>query len=69
MNPYLDINYSDRTAQIESVFEPTLKDIKKDPAYYAELLNDLLFHWAYGTRETMLMRMHLQKMRFNETGS
>lgn len=54
-NPYLDSNYVDRTKQIEESFEPTLEDIKNDPQFYAELVNDLLFHWMYGTRETPLM--------------
>jgi hypothetical protein len=57
MNPYLDTNYIDRTEQIESEFEPTLEDIKADPQFYAELVNDLLYHWVYGTGETTTMVM------------
>lgn len=55
VNPYIDINYEDRTDEIELLFEPTLNDIKKDPEYYAELVNDLLYHWIRGTGETPLM--------------
>jgi hypothetical protein len=61
-NPYLDINYKDRTSEIEALYEPTLKDIKADPEMYAELVNDLLFHWVYGTRETPLMVMVKKQM-------
>lgn len=57
MNPYLDIDYVDRTEEIEAAFAPTLEDIKHDPEFYAELVNDLMYHWAYGTRETPLMWM------------
>ena len=55
MNPYLDINYVDRTDEVEAAFIPTLQDIKADPEFYAELVTDLMFHWTYGTRETKLM--------------
>ena len=55
MNPYLDINYKDRSFEIQAAFEPTLKGIERDPELYAELVNDLLFHWIYGTRETVTM--------------
>ena len=54
MNPYLDINYVDRTDEIEKAYQPTFEEIKADPEFYAELINDLLFHWIYGTRETKL---------------
>jgi hypothetical protein len=54
-NPYLDLNYVDRTEQVEREYAPTLNDIQNDPEFYAELVNDLLFHWVYGTRETALM--------------
>jgi len=54
-NPYIDINMVDRTQQIEDAFAPTLEDIKNDPMFYAELVNDLMYHWIYGTRETKLM--------------
>jgi hypothetical protein len=57
MNPYIDINGVDRYGEIETVYHPTLEDIKNDPEFYAELVNDLLFHWMYGTRETPLMVM------------
>ncbi len=33
------------------------KDVKNDPEFYAELVNDLMYHWVYGTRETQLMIM------------
>lgn len=55
MNPYLDINYVDRAEEIGASFEPTLEDIKNDPQFYARLVNDLMYHWVYGTRETPLM--------------
>ena len=54
-NPYIDITGVDRSKQIEDAFASTLEDIKNDPEFYAELVNDLLFHWVYGTRETPLM--------------
>lgn len=57
MNPYIDINNIDRTQQIEDAYHPTLEDIKADPHFYAELVNDLLYHWMYGTKETALMIM------------
>lgn len=56
-NPYIDQNRIDRTPQIDAAFKPTMEDIKADPAFYAELVNDLLYHWTYGTRETKLMLM------------
>lgn len=56
-NPYLDMNYVDRTDEIEAAFTPILEEIKLDPQFYAELINDLMFHWVYGTRETALMIM------------
>lgn len=55
--PYLDIDWIDRTAEIQARFEPTLDDMKRDPELYAELVNDLLYHWIYGTRETLIMNM------------
>lgn len=54
-NPYIDANRIDRTQQIEDAYAPTLEDIKNDPDFYAELVNDLMYHWVYGTRETRLM--------------
>ena len=59
-NPYLDMNYQDRTDQIQSLFDKTVDDMKRDPELYAEVFNDLLFHWIYGTRETVLMNMFKQ---------
>ena len=56
-SPYIDINYKDRSAEVEAAFAPTLEDIKNDPEFYAELVNDLMFHWMHGTRETPLMNM------------
>lgn len=56
-NPYLDANYVDRTDEIEAAFAPTLDDIGRDPQFYAQLVNDLLYHWIHGTRETALMNM------------
>jgi hypothetical protein len=55
INPYIDANRIDRTKQIEEAFAPTREDIQNDPAFYAELVNDLMYHWVYGTRETKLM--------------
>ena len=64
MNPYLDLNNRDRSNEVEAAFIPTLEDIQADPHFYAELVNDLMFHWMYGTRETELMvmakRNHIQ---------
>jgi len=57
MNPYLDINYVDRTEEIKKMFDETLEDMRNDPCIYAEVVNDLLFHWVYGTRETELMHL------------
>jgi len=57
VNYYIDIDCNDRTQEIENAFTPTLEDIKNDPEFYAELVNDLMFHWMYGTRETPLMVM------------
>jgi hypothetical protein len=56
-NYYLDINWKDRTVEIENAFSPTLEDMKNDPEFYAELVNDLMYHWMYGTRETPLMNI------------
>jgi hypothetical protein len=56
-NPYLDLNYVDRSNEIDQLFEKTVDDIKRDPVLYAELVNDLMFHWVYGTRETRVMNM------------
>ena len=56
-NPYIDKNQVDRSEQVAKAFLPTLEDIKKDPMFYADLVNDLLYHWIYGTRETAFMDM------------
>lgn len=56
-NPYIDIDGVDRSSEIENAFTPTLEDIQNDPSFYAELVNDLMFHWMYGTRETLSMVM------------
>jgi len=57
MNYYIDIDGIDRSKEIENDFAPTLQDVKEDPEFYAELVNDLMFHWMYGTKETPLMVM------------
>ena len=62
MNPYIDINYVNRTKEVEDAFTPTLEDIKNDPTFYAELVNDLMWHWVHGTRETELMVMAKRNM-------
>lgn len=62
MNPYVDINNIDRTIEIENAFTPTLEDIKLDPEFYAELVNDLMYHWVYGTRETQMMVLAKKNM-------
>ena len=67
MNPYLDVNYQDRTMEIEELFEPTLRSIKRDPETYARLVNDLLFHWMHGTRETPLMIDAKQRTKAEST--
>jgi len=54
------MNYVDRTSEIEARFHPTLEDIKRDPELYAEVVNDLLYHWIYGTRETTMMNLFKQ---------
>ena len=62
MNYYIDINFKDRSQEIENAFSPTLEDIKNDPEFYAELVNDLMYHWIYGTRETPMMNLARQNM-------
>jgi hypothetical protein len=57
MNYYIDLNGKDRSQEIENAFSPTLEDIKNDPEFYAELVNDLMAHWMYGTFETPIMNM------------
>jgi len=61
-NPYIDINYVDRSKEVEDAFSPTLEDIKNDPEFYAELVNDLMYHWVHNTRETELMVMAKRNM-------
>lgn len=56
-NYYIDLKGINRANEIEANFEPTLEDIKNDPQFYAELVNDLMAHWMYGTFETPLMVM------------
>jgi hypothetical protein len=57
VSPYLDMNWQDRTEEIESRFAKTVDDMRRDPELYAELVNDLLYHWIHGTRETPTMNM------------
>lgn len=61
-NYYLDIDWKDRSKEVEDAFSPTLEDIKNDPEFYAELVNDLMYHWVYGTRETPMMNLARQNM-------
>jgi hypothetical protein len=56
-NYYIDIDGNDRSKEIDDAFLPTLEDMKNDPEFYAELVNDLMYHWMYGTRETPLMNI------------
>ena len=63
INYYTDINGKDHSQEIENAFAPTLEDIKNDPEFYAELVNDLMFHWMHGTFETPLM--HIAKENYN----
>ena len=37
-NFYLDIDWKDRSKEVENAFSPTLEDIKNDPEFYAELV-------------------------------
>jgi len=62
MNPYIDINGIDRTKEIESDFNPTLQDIKEDPEFYAELVNDLMYYWVYKIKATPMMNLARQNM-------
>jgi hypothetical protein len=65
-NPYLDSNNVDRSDEIEAAFAPTIDDIGRDPQFYAELVNDLFWHWVYGTPETALMNMVKENMLKNK---
>jgi hypothetical protein len=67
-NYYLDSDWKDRTVEIENAFSPTLEDIKNDPEFYAELVNDLMFHWMYGTRETPLMNLAKRNYKIGVKG-
>jgi hypothetical protein len=67
-NYYLDSNYVDRSKQINDAFEPTLEDVKNDPHFYAELVNDLMYHWVYGTRETPLMVLAKRNLTIGNEG-
>jgi hypothetical protein len=61
-NPYIDTNNIDRSQEIEDMFQPTLDDIKNDPEFYAELVNDLMYHVKYGTGVTQIMQIGLASM-------
>jgi len=61
-NPYIDNNNIDRSQEIEDMFQPTLEDIKNDPEFYAELVNDLMYHVKYGTGITQIMKIGLASM-------
>ena len=67
-NYYLDSDWKDRTVEIENAFSPTLEDIKNDPEFYAELVNDLMFHWMYGTKETPLMNLAKRNYKIGAEG-
>jgi len=67
-NYYLDSDWKDRTVEIENAFSPTLEDIKNDPEFYAELVNDLMFHWMYGTKETPLMNLAKRNYKIGVEG-
>jgi hypothetical protein len=68
MNYYIDINYKDRSQEVEDAFLPTLEDIKNDPEFYAELVNDLMAHWMYGTFETPIMNMAKRNYKIGVEG-
>ena len=65
-NPYIDINNIDRSQEIEEAFMPTLEDIKNDPEFYAELVNDLMFHISHGTGTTQIMQMAINNFENNK---
>lgn len=56
-NPYVDANGVDRSNEIEFAFENTKAAMTCDPDFYAELLNDFLFQYIHGTKETPMMQM------------
>jgi hypothetical protein len=68
MNYYIDLNGKDRSQEIENAFSPTLEDIKNDPEFYAELVNDLMAHWMYGTFETPIMNMAKRNYKIGVEG-
>ena len=68
MNYYIDIDGKDRSQEVENQFSPTLQDIREDPEFYAELVNDLMFHWMYGTRETPIMVMAKRNHKISVEG-
>ena len=61
-NPYIDSNNIDRSQEIEAMFQPTLEDIKNDPEFYAELVNDLMYHVKYGIGITQIMKMAMDTL-------
>ena len=61
-NPYIDTNNIDRSQEIEDMFQPTLEDIKNDPEFYAELVNDLMYHVKYDTGITQIMKMAMDTL-------
>jgi len=63
------LGFSDEVLkEIENAFNPTLEDIKNDPEFYAELVNDLMFHWMYGTKETPLMNLAKRNYKIGVEG-
>ena len=54
-NPYIDLNFEDRSAEAVALMSSIERDIQNDPQYYAEVITDMLLHWKYGTRETEMM--------------
>jgi hypothetical protein len=49
------------------MFIPTLEDIKNDPEFYAELVNDLMYHVKYGIGTTQIMKMAMATLDKQET--
>ena len=59
-NPYLDLNFKDRTNEVEELKIKVLDSLKtptneKSLELFAELISDMFFHWTEGTFETDLM--------------
>jgi hypothetical protein len=67
-NYYIDIDGNDRSKEVDDAFLPTLEDMKNDPEFYAELVNDLMYHWMYGTRETPIMVMAKRNHKIGVSG-